>query len=402
MKTGLRPLSRTTATIMNHKRRQAVARAAQRHHQQRQQQQRRHGEEDHAQIGERERRRVARRAEQRAGSRATGTSRRSRSTIVTSTKRADGGAEDARAPRRRPCGPNAWPMRMVEAMPKPNTKAVSRNMTMLALDVAASASSPRKRPTQMALIVPFSDWRIEEASVGSAKASRVGPIGPASGRRACRRAAASPSSSQADPAAAQHARTRLPELAEPLQRRAQPFGLGGLLVMVGAGLLDRLGLGALGEVRIGERAARLSRSFSAAATRLRQARLLGVEVDHAFQREGDRSLRRPRSAPRRPPSERRQLDRLELAPAASSVAHAGRSSAIGRSSSDASSRTSVQLAPRRHVELGPRGADFADQLDQPVDLAPWRRGSTLRLAAPAIWRRSARTAARPSRSTVLR
>ena len=49
---------------------------------------------------------------------------------------------------------------------------------MLALDVAASAPSPRKRPTQIALIVPFSDWRIEEASVGSAKASRVLPIGP--------------------------------------------------------------------------------------------------------------------------------------------------------------------------------------------------------------------------------
>ena len=49
---------------------------------------------------------------------------------------------------------------------------------MLALDVAASAPSPRKRPTQMALMVPFSDWRIEEASVGSANASRVLAIGP--------------------------------------------------------------------------------------------------------------------------------------------------------------------------------------------------------------------------------
>ena len=49
---------------------------------------------------------------------------------------------------------------------------------MLALEVAASAPSPMNRPTQMALIVPFSDWRIEEASVGSAKASRVLAIGP--------------------------------------------------------------------------------------------------------------------------------------------------------------------------------------------------------------------------------
>ena len=66
---------------------------------------------------------------------------------------------------------------MVVAIAKPKTKAVSRNMMMLALDVAASASSPRKRPTQIALIEPFSDWRIEEPSVGKAKASRVGPIG---------------------------------------------------------------------------------------------------------------------------------------------------------------------------------------------------------------------------------
>src|SRR4051794_36819776 len=69
-------------------------------------------------------------------------------------------------------------MRMVEAIPKPNTKAIKRNMTILALDVAASASSPRKRPTQTALIDPFSDWRIEEPSVGKAKASKVGAIAP--------------------------------------------------------------------------------------------------------------------------------------------------------------------------------------------------------------------------------
>jgi hypothetical protein len=49
-------------------------------------------------------------------------------------------------------------------------------MTMFALDVAASAFSPMNRPTQMELIVPFSDWTMEEASVGSVKASRVRPI----------------------------------------------------------------------------------------------------------------------------------------------------------------------------------------------------------------------------------
>ena len=63
---------------------------------------------------------------------------------------------------------------------------------MLALEVAASASSPRKRPTQIALIEPFSDCRIEESSVGSAKASRVGPIGPVVRSRCPGRDAISP------------------------------------------------------------------------------------------------------------------------------------------------------------------------------------------------------------------
>ena len=69
--------------------------------------------------------------------------------------------------------------------------------------------------------------------------------------------------------------------------------------MVGAGLLDRFRLGALGESRIGSRAARLSRSFSAAASAFERRASLGFEVDHAFQRQGkgrapDDDLRRAR------------------------------------------------------------------------------------------------------------
>src|SRR5256885_14522781 len=131
--------------------------------------------------------------------------------------------------------PQAWPMRMVEAIPKPNTNEVSRNITMFELDVAASALSPRKRPTQIALIVPFSDWRIDDASVGSAKASRVGPMLP------CVR---SPRGPLRAPASAMFF------LAEPLQRRAQPFCLSRFGFMVGASLVDRFGLGALGEGRV--------------------------------------------------------------------------------------------------------------------------------------------------------
>ena len=49
---------------------------------------------------------------------------------------------------------------------------------ILALAVAASACAPRKRPTQMALIEPFKDWRMLDASVGMAKSSSVDPIAP--------------------------------------------------------------------------------------------------------------------------------------------------------------------------------------------------------------------------------
>ena len=53
--------------------------------------------------------------------------------------------------------PTDWPIRIVAAMPNPNTAENIRNMMMLALLVAASAPSPRKRPTQIELIEPFSD-----------------------------------------------------------------------------------------------------------------------------------------------------------------------------------------------------------------------------------------------------
>ena len=53
-----------------------------------------------------------------------------------------------------------------------------RNMTRFALEVAASAPSPRKRPTHTALIEPLSDWRMLPPSVGSANRTSVRVIGP--------------------------------------------------------------------------------------------------------------------------------------------------------------------------------------------------------------------------------
>ena len=68
--------------------------------------------------------------------------------------------------------------RMVAAMPMPNTVPRIRNSTRLALEVAVSADSPRKRPTQTALIEPLSDCSTLEPSTGKANSSSVRGIGP--------------------------------------------------------------------------------------------------------------------------------------------------------------------------------------------------------------------------------
>jgi len=74
--------------------------------------------------------------------------------------------------------PTACATITVDAMPNPNTTENIRNMVMFALAVAASACAPRKRPTQMALIDPFSDWRMLDANVGMANSSNADAIGP--------------------------------------------------------------------------------------------------------------------------------------------------------------------------------------------------------------------------------
>ena len=52
------------------------------------------------------------------------------------------------------------------------------NIRMLPFAVAAKASSPKNRPTQMALIEPFNDWSIDEPKVGKANSSIVLAIEP--------------------------------------------------------------------------------------------------------------------------------------------------------------------------------------------------------------------------------
>jgi len=78
-----------------------------------------------------------------------------------------------------------WPIRMVAAMPIPNTEPIRKNMMLLALAVAVSAASPRNLPTQMALTDPFSDCAMLPARIGSANMSRLVPIGPSVSERVC-------------------------------------------------------------------------------------------------------------------------------------------------------------------------------------------------------------------------
>ncbi len=74
--------------------------------------------------------------------------------------------------------PAAWAITTVDAMPKPNTTENIRNIVMFALAVAASACAPRNRPTQIALIDPFSDWSTLDARVGMANNSKDDAMGP--------------------------------------------------------------------------------------------------------------------------------------------------------------------------------------------------------------------------------
>ncbi len=55
---------------------------------------------------------------------------------------------------------------------------MSINIKMLPFAVAASASSPKNRPTQTALIEPFNDCSADDPSVGKANRSIVLAIDP--------------------------------------------------------------------------------------------------------------------------------------------------------------------------------------------------------------------------------
>ena len=157
---------------------------------------------------------------------------------------------------------------------------------------------------------------------------------------------------------------------------AQPLGLGRLGVMVGAGLFDRFGLGALGEGRVGEAGGEAVALLLGRRDRLRQARLLGVEVDRSAEREARWSA--PPTTICAEPAGARQsaaIARPRAWPSATSIARmSGRSASIiaGIAADDVRTRA---LALHGMLSSARIGADLVDHLDQPVDLARRHVGS---------------------------
>ena len=79
--------------------------------------------------------------------------------------------------------PMYWPMRMVAAIATPKAAPISRNITVLAFEVAVSAASPRPRPTQMEFTEPFSDCSTLANRIGSAKRNSPTRIEPSVSER---------------------------------------------------------------------------------------------------------------------------------------------------------------------------------------------------------------------------
>ncbi len=75
------------------------------------------------------------------------------------------------------------------------------------------------------------------------------------------------------------------QLSQPLQRSTEPFGLRRLGLMVRPRFLDRLGLGALGEVRIGEPLGEAVALLFGGGGGLVESDFLGFEVDDTFERQ---------------------------------------------------------------------------------------------------------------------
>src|SRR5215472_13260455 len=74
--------------------------------------------------------------------------------------------------------PMYWPTRIVAASATPKAAPIRRNITVLALEVAVSAASPRKRPTHTEFTEPFRDCSTLANRIGRANLYSVTGIDP--------------------------------------------------------------------------------------------------------------------------------------------------------------------------------------------------------------------------------
>ena len=74
--------------------------------------------------------------------------------------------------------PNLRPTSTVVAIPNPKTVPNAKNISVLALAVAASAFSPSSRPTHTVLIEPLMVWAMLAISAGIANTTSARRIGP--------------------------------------------------------------------------------------------------------------------------------------------------------------------------------------------------------------------------------
>jgi len=74
--------------------------------------------------------------------------------------------------------PRFCPSRMTDAIEMPKLRLIRKNIRKFALDVAARAVSPSRRPTQIALMEPFNVCSTLPSRIGSEKTNSVLAIGP--------------------------------------------------------------------------------------------------------------------------------------------------------------------------------------------------------------------------------
>ena len=240
-------------------------------------QDRRHGEEDDAQIGERQRQRLGRRRQQAQQGPARRASRATPIATATGTKAPI--AVPTHAARAVDVAPAHTPGRSASSPPcRSRTRTpIIRNMIMLALEVAASALSPRKRPDpdRVDRAVQRLQDRGDERRQREGEQGAIGRIAPPVRSRIAR----------LPPGQRDGAISRAAPAPRDISRRRDAFSAWSARAFSTAS-----GLARSTKLGLSRRPASESRSFSAASAALARRAFSAVDVDHAFERQNEGRL----------------------------------------------------------------------------------------------------------------